>query len=327
MDGNRDHINPAHEQSRKIKGVVTQWNPRISIVMDEYTASTVFGERYKHGADSLISGGINSNTHLDIMGQVLNKFIPAMGDALQDAVTEARADRNAIGLPQTISFLMEVRGIRLADQHFHSRVGTNLVKIQTILETASDDFDSVLSTVEDALQEFIDSDEDIIFTDSSVRETGNFTLIDINNGSVVHPEIEFIRTTPSEANLTRTRAEVYTIPLPCFDDANKLENLGLEVEKPEHGFNGTVETLIIETSQVTPSQCEGTYLNTVTTTARERNIMLPPGSFRVSAKQKNAAMAFIALELENIDSYMTFNITQVDEGEEYPVFRVCREQS
>ncbi|KAG9254758.1 uncharacterized protein F5Z01DRAFT_750091 [Emericellopsis atlantica] len=319
LDRNRDHIKLARKQSRNIKRVVTHINPNI---------------------------------HPDIVDQVLKKFIPAMGDALkeyglrwepyvtngasdddpddavvlEEAVTEARTGRNAIGLTQTISFLLEMRGIRLADQHFHRRVATALVKIHTILETARDDFDSVLSTVEDARQDFIESDEEIIVTDSYVRETRNFTLIDINNGSVVHPQIDFIRTTPSEANLTRARPEAYIIPRPWFDVANKLENLGLEVERLEHGFNGTVETLIIETSRVTPSQYEGTYLNTVTTTARERDVVLPPGSFRVSTRQKNAALAFIALEPENIDSYVTFNIIQVDQGEEYPVFRVPSEK-
>lgn len=53
-----------------------------------------------------------------------------------------------------------------------------------------------------------------------------------------------------------------------------------------------------------------------------REVVLPAGSFRVSTRQKNAALAFIALEPENIDSYVTFNIIPVSAGDEYPVFRL-----
>ena len=61
---------------------------------------------------------------------------------------------------------------------------------------------------------------------------------------------------------------------------------------------------------------------TVTTEAKEREIELPTGSFRVSTRQRNAALAFIALEPENSDSYVSFNIIPVERGDEYPIFRV-----
>lgn len=245
---------------------------------------------------------------------------------LEEAVTEARTGRNAVGLTQAISFLLETRGIRLADQHFQRRVATQLIKITAILETARDEYKDVLSTVEDAIEDFISSDKDIVVTDSYVRENRTFQLVDINNGSVVDAPIEFIRTTPSEANLTRARPEAYLIPRTWFDVADKLKNLGIEVERLDKGFNGTVEAMTIETAGTDGEQYEGTYLNTVTTSSKEKNVILPPGSFRVSTRQKNAALAFITLEPENIDSYVTFNIIQVDEGEEYPIFRIPREE-
>lgn len=42
----------------------------------------------------------------------------------------------------------------------------------------------------------------------------------------------------------------------------------------------------------------------------------------MSTRQKNAALAFIALEPENIDSYVTFNYIPLETGDEYPIFRV-----
>jgi hypothetical protein len=218
-----------------------------------------------------------------------------------------------------------MRGIRLANQHFQRRVATALIKIQTILELARDNADKVKCIVEDAREEFINSDEDIIITDSYVPENRTFTMIDQRNGSVVQAPIEFRRTTPSVANLTRARPEAYIIPRTWIDVAERLEILGLKVDKLDYEFRRTLETLVIESSVVEPELYEGTYLNTVTTNTTTREVVLPVGSFYVSTRQQNAALAFIALEPENIDSYVKFNIIPVETGMEYPIFRIPRE--
>uniref|UniRef100_A0A8H7N0S9 Peptidase M14 carboxypeptidase A domain-containing protein n=1 Tax=Bionectria ochroleuca TaxID=29856 RepID=A0A8H7N0S9_BIOOC len=349
LDPNRDHIKLMREQTRKIKRIVSEWNPHIAIDMHEFTATTIFGGSYQHGADALLSGGINPNIHPEIRKQVLDVFIPHIGNALeaheirwepyvtgssnttigspitlQEAVTEARTGRNAVGLTQTISFLCEMRGIRIANQHFQRRVATALTKITAILELARDNYGSVLSTVEKAREEFINSDDDIVVTDSYVSENRTFTMIDRTNGSVVQAPIKFISTTPSVANITRPRPEAYIIPRTWFDIAERLKILGLKVETIKEQFTGTVETLVATSSSVDTELYEGQFLNTVTTNSTSREIVLPAGSFYVSTRQQNAALAFIALEPENIDSFVTFNIIPFETGMEYPVFRIPR---
>ncbi|KAJ3548775.1 hypothetical protein NM208_g853 [Fusarium decemcellulare] len=350
LDPNREHIKLMRGQSREIKRLVSEWNPHLALDMHEFTAPTVYGGQYQHGSDALLSGGINPNIHPAIREQLLDFFIPAVGKRLEsyglrwepyvtgasnrtegsriqftEAVTEARTGRNAVGLTQTISFLLEMRGIRIADQHFQRRVATALIKIQTILELARDNADKVKAVVEGAREEFINSEEEIVITDSYVPESRTFTMVDTRNGSVVQVPIDFERTTPSVANLTRARPEAYIIPRTWIDVAERLEILGLNVKKLNYEFRRTLDTLIIESSTVEPGLYEGTYLNTVTTNTTRREVVLPVGSYYVSTRQQNAALAFIALEPENIDSYVTFNIIPVEAGDEYPVFRIPRE--
>lgn len=309
----------------------------------------MYGGHYQHGADSLISGGINLNIHQAIRDQVLDHFIPAMGARLEShglrwehyatgssnstpgsaisltqAVTEARTGRNAVGLTQAISFLLEMRGIRLGNQHFQRRVATALIKIEAILELARDQTDEIYPTVEGAIAEFIDSDDDIVVTDSYPRSNRTFTMIDQRDGSVVQAPVTWYETTPSRANLTRARPEAYLIPRSWSDIAERLEILGLEVETLDHEFRGPVEAMTVMSSTLGSRLYEGHVLNTATTETSTRELVLPAGSFRVSTRQKNAALAFTALEPENIDSYVTFNIIPVGRGEEYPVFRIPR---
>ncbi|KAK7983156.1 short chain dehydrogenase reductase [Apiospora arundinis] len=349
LDPNREHIKLMRAQSRGIKRVVSEYKPHISIDMHEFNAPTVYGGQYQHGADSLISGGINLNIHQAIRDQVLNNFIPAMGARLKpygirwehyatgasnstpgsaisftQAVTEARTGRNAVGLTQAISFLLEMRGIRLGNQHFQRRVATALLKIEAILELARDQTDDIYSTVEGAIADFIKSNDDIVVTDSYPRTNRTFTMIDQRNGSVVQAPVTWYETTPSRANLTRARPEAYLIPRSWSDIAERLEILGLDVETLDCEFKGRVEAMTVASSSLGSRLYEGHVLNTVTTNTTTREVVLPVGSFRVSTRQKNAALAFTALEPENIDSYVTFNIIPVGRGEEYPIFRIPR---
>ena len=348
LDGNRDHIKLDRRMSRDIKQTFSDWSPHISVDCHEFGAPSIYGGRYQSGLDAMISGGINLNIHQDMRRMLENLFIAGMGEAMEarslrwgpyvtgstnetvgspiefeEAVTEARTGRNAYGLTQTISFLLEMRGISIANQHFQRRVATALTLLETILNIAHDNSEEVYRTIEDARTDFIESDDDIVVTDSYPEVDGQtWTMVDRRNGSVVEVPITFYRSTPSEVNLTRSRPEAYLIPRTYADIVERLEILGLEVETLQYEYRGTVEALNITSLELDDEIYEGRVLSTVTTSPYERAIHLPSGSYWVSTRQKNAALAFIALEPENIDSYITFGIIYVEEGGEYPIFRV-----
>ncbi|KXT10417.1 hypothetical protein AC579_4405 [Pseudocercospora musae] len=175
------------------------------------------------------------------------------------------------------------------------------------------------------LLDFIEGNEDIIVTDYYTLENRTFTMVDRNNGSIVQVPIEFYATTPSIANLTRSRPEAYLIPRPWSSVAERLSILGLRVQTLDYSYRSTVEALNITSSSLKGTIYEGHVLNTVTTEPISKDVVLPAGSFLVSTRQKNAALAFITLEPENIDSYVTFGIVPVEEGDEYPIYRVMGE--
>ncbi|KAF2165668.1 hypothetical protein M409DRAFT_67051 [Zasmidium cellare ATCC 36951] len=344
LDGNRDHIKLDRQQSRDIKQTFMDYIPHISVDMHEFVGPTVYAGDYHIAADAMISGGVNPNIHPDIRALLLDNFIPHMGDklavfglrwepyvigasdgsriVLAEAETPARTGRNAYGLTQTVSFLCEMRGIMLAEQHFQRRVSTGLLQLEAILETARNDFANVYTTIERARREFINSTEDIVVTDSPTLQNRTFTMIDRNNGSVLQVPVDFYGTTPSVANLTRPRPEAYLLPRTYSSLASLLRTQGLEISTLDHAFHGPVEALRITSSSLSDTLYEGHVRHTVTTSQREREVHLPAGSFLVSTRQQNAALAFVALEPENVDSFVAFNLIPVGVGDEYPVYRV-----
>ncbi|KAM3424494.1 hypothetical protein BST61_g6498 [Cercospora zeina] len=352
LDPNRDHIKLDRKQTREIKQVFSDWNPHLAVDLHEYNGPTVYGGDYQHGNDALIAGGIHPNVHTNIRSYLNDVLIPMIGNRLESyglrwgpyvtgssnttsgspivwdgPATQPRSGRNAMGLTQTITFLFEMRGIRLADQHFQRRVATALIKLEAILEYARDNTEKVRSIVEDARADFISSNEEIVINDSP---RGNltqqpFNFVDRRNGSIVELVVDFYETRPAVVNLTRSRPEAYLIPRAWYDIVERLEILGLEVQTLDYEYRGTVEALNITSSELDDSIYEGHVLNTVTTEPLTKEVHLPPGSFLVSTRQQNAALAFITLEPETIDSYITFNFIALGTGDEYPIYRILAE--
>ncbi|KAI1123742.1 carboxypeptidase [Nemania abortiva] len=344
LDPNREHTKLARWQSRSIKQLLSSFSPHIAVDMHEFTGTRLTDGRYKHGMDALIAAGKNLNTHEDIRNMSENLFASGIakrleaagfrwesyftmawsdvpGITLLEAGSDAKAGRNSFGLMQAIGILNEVRGIRLADQHFQRRVSTALTMVSAILDIALENFDEVYSTVETAIEKFIASDDDIILTDYRNPMSRSVSFIDVTNGSLVQLPTNWLSTTPTIANLTRTRPEAYLIPRTWSDLAIRLNESGVIVETLDYEYHGTVEALKITSASPAQAYYEGAIQVTVTTEPYEREVRLPVGSFRISTRQKNAALAFVTLEPENIDSYVRFNLLPVSTRDEYPIFR------
>ncbi|KAF2730155.1 Zn-dependent exopeptidase [Polyplosphaeria fusca] len=343
FDPNRDHVKLARQQTRDLKHFFSSFAPHIAVDMHEYGASTRYADDYSNAADGMYSAAKNLNIHPSIRSLSESVFAPAINASLssrglrgepymtasstsdpvqlEEAGTDAKIGRNAMGLTQCITFLFETRGIRIADQSFRRRTLAGLQMVLGVLETARERADEVYQIIESAVQEFLHDAADVVVTDYTRYENRTFTMVDRRTGDVVQLPVEWASTTPATANLTRPRPEGYLIPRAWADLAERLVVSGLEVDTMDEPFEGTVQAYNITSSAIARSYYEGVIRNTVTTELLTRDIKLPAGSFFVSAAQKNAGLAFVALEPENIDSYVTFGIVPMEVGDEYPVFR------
>jgi hypothetical protein len=219
--------------------------------------------------------------------------------------------------------LFETRGIKLANQHWQRRVATALVMLEALVQTAADNADQVYKTVEDAREDFINSDDDIVVTDYGTETQIDWTYISKANGSLVDVPVTFMNMTPVTANLTRERPEAYVFSRAWVDVADRLRAAGLTVDELKSDFRGRVQAYNITSAEVSATKYEGIARTTVTTALKEKDIAIPAGGYMVSTRQKNAAHLFNVIEPENIDSYATFNILPVNVGDEYQVYKVA----
>jgi len=249
-----------------------------------------------------------------------------------DAVPVARLGRNAMGLTQTLPLLFETRGLKHADQHFQRRVATMVLSLSGLLEILRDGRASVQNMIQGAREDFVAGVEDITIQDWPVPVNTTFPMVSRNDGSVVNVPATLQDTTRSIPVLTRPCPAEYLIPKPWSFVAENLRILGVEVEPISTEWRGTVSTLLVTEAQRFNTTYRGTtfedlripYLTAVQTENSTRDVVLPAGSFRIRTSQKNAALAFAALEPESDDSFVTYNDIPLGKGDEYPVFKVLK---
>ncbi|KAK7428875.1 hypothetical protein QQZ08_004645 [Neonectria magnoliae] len=346
FDPNRDHIKLASSQTREIKKLIAEFGPHIGVDSHEYSANRAYGVKgqWAQAVDGQISAMKNLNIHQDIRELAEETFVPKVAAAMEardlrwspyitgvqkeeplvftELNTEARAGDVSLALSQTLVFLTETRGIMLGSQHFQRRVAAGLVMVESLIQTAADNAGKVYSVVEGAREKFAGSNDDIVITDSPQPTNTTWKFIELESGKLVELPVQFLSTTPVVANLTRSRPEAYVFPRAWKEAADRLRIAGVKVDSLNADFRGEVEALNITSATVGKTLYQGTALTTVTTETIRKEIRMPAGSFWVSTRQKNAAYALVTLEPEGVDSYVTFNVLPVNEGDEYPVYRV-----
>ncbi|KAL4968453.1 uncharacterized protein BDV14DRAFT_196758 [Aspergillus stella-maris] len=298
FDPNHNHIKLAWQQTREIKQIINKFDLHVIANMHEYSIFLIpmihvlLEDLFmKNIADNMQAMGLHAGPYM-IGLSVSNSFMAA--------------DFAKAGM---------MCGIGIADQKFQRRTAAGLMMLGSIVQTAADNAETVFKIVKDGINKFILLTNNIVVTDYSKIETCPFTMVDRANGSVVHPPVRFASTMSSLANLTRARPEAYFIPVAWSDLAERLREAGCKAETLDSPFEGTVETLTITSAELDTSYYEGVIRVTTTTESSERTISLPEGSFLVRTRQKNAALVMVALEPENIDSYVSFNILPVEAGD------------
>ncbi|CAH0056116.1 unnamed protein product [Clonostachys solani] len=346
LDPNRDHTKMTSQQTRDIKKLVMEFAPHLAADCHEYTAPRGVGAnaQWLPSQDGQFCGVKNLNVHEDILKLQEGLFADSMAAALErnglrwsayitgnsgtddivleETTSDAKYGDVSIGLNQAVVFTLETRGIRLGDQHWKRRLVSQLTMVEALLEAASDNYESVFSTIENARTEFISSDKDIIITDYARETNITWPYIERDTGKIVDVPVTMMNCTPMVANLTRPRPEAYIFPRAWRLAAELLRDSGVIVEELKTNFKGTVSALNITTATLATTKYEGIAMTTVTTKSFEKEVEIPAGGYVVSTRQKNAVIAFNTLEPETVDSFAKFNILPVVAGDEYQVYRI-----
>ncbi|KAI4658638.1 uncharacterized protein J4E79_006396 [Alternaria viburni] len=342
-DPNRDHAVLERQQTRAIRKLQSKFDPHIFIDDHEYTGGNLVAEKYIRAQDLLVSANKNQNVNPSIRAlnqefvddifsvaeskdlRIFPYFTTSVANGtitIEEPDALAAANHKGAGNYQALTFLVETRGIAIADQHFQRRVASHVIVLETILNKAVDEFDDVYSTIEAGRKAFIDSKDEIVVTYEQRITNKTVPFIDASTGSLVSVPVRSRNSDPSIVTLSRPRPKAYVFSRAWADVAERLRILGVTVDVLEKDFVGNVEALVVTKAELAGTKFEGIAGTTVTTNTTQRAVTISAGGFYVDTKQKNAGYAFTLLEPEGEASQVYYNKIPLEVGDEYPVFRV-----
>ncbi|MCQ6267516.1 M14 family metallocarboxypeptidase [Fictibacillus sp. WQ 8-8] len=361
LDANRDYMKVEYPEVQAVHKAVNEYKPDVVLDAHEYTVNSPlfkkFGEQGSVSSyDLLISSAKNLNIPKQLRktsdNLVLNKVKQVLDQrklshhdyytldtdddgqlVATEGSTETRIGRNALGLKNTLTYLIETRGINIGRADFNRRVYAQATAQENFIKTTAADANKIKTAVKNARQDVINKGKEANDKDTIVIKSENkrvpdqqLEVVDLAQAKKANIPIVWEDSTDAYPTLERERPTAYIMPPAYHSIARKLETLGVNVQKLQGPVSKSVERYKVTGKKVSTTLENGHYTNEVTTDVKETVRSFPAGSYVFSMGQPNANFIALALEPESVDSYVTFNFIPTDVGDELPIYRYLSER-
>jgi hypothetical protein len=232
----------------------------------------------------------------------------------------SRSSCTAFALTNSISSLIEVRGVGIGKKSFKRRVNSTFLVALSYLETSYSNVDEVKQVIEQAKKDrsfaVLKSKLNIYKKDIQVLDLDKSEEVTFE--AVIHDKLDAV------AVDSRIRPQAYIIKKNQYDIIEKLNLLGLRLEdlKLENLYN--VEQYIVEDYFKEKMKYEGVYMQKVKT--KTENIDLENNSdyLILSMDQRKSNLAIEVLEPEAPNSFVSYSIIPTFIGDILPVYRLTQ---
>lgn len=349
-DLNRDQTKFADPMSPVIKSAFIKWNPEASFDFHEYTPLQ------KKGTEGILNGNsagyydvlflpsgnlnvpeclrkistdlfeTNAEKALDEKGYSHNfYFTPSekAGDVvLAKGGNNPRSSSTNYALANSISMLVEIRGIGLGRTSYARRTYCTFLVAKSMLETAAVNFKEVKKAVRKAVKETIKRKNEIAVTADESLTSYPVKFIDTSTNEAVTLDMKVYDALLPVATLTRKRPVAYLLTPECKAEVAKMEILGIRVTNTDKPMTLSVESYTISSYMEEKIKWEDIYPVIVQSKLTSSMKSFPAGSFVVELDQKNANYAVILLEPEAENGFVNMAITKTALGNELPFYRL-----
>ncbi|NVK03750.1 MAG: succinylglutamate desuccinylase/aspartoacylase family protein [Flavobacteriia bacterium] len=348
LDLNRDQTKLMAPETIALKNAFFAFDPHIAVDFHEYRPNRRdfqnFGRYGVTGAYDvmfLYSGNLNvpaalrnftKDQFVDPAAQVLDNAGLSNHDyfstrdvmgavVFNQGSMNARSSATNYALANTISTLIEVRGVGLGRTSFKRRVYSSFLVATSYLQTAYENVEEVKAVLDKSTTD----ESDVVLEIDRPMSEANFTV----NDNALREQVQisaFVRDAwKSEAVRTRPRPTAYIIPASYEHLIEKLRTLGLEVEPLSMQMQLSVEKYVVTEYWRDAAEYEGTHVQDVTTETESFTFEAPAGTYVVRMNQRRSNMAIELLEPETPNSFVSFGLIELEEGAELPYYRISNE--
>lgn len=347
LDLNRDQTKLLAPETRRLKAAFNRFRPHVAVDFHEYRPYRRdfirFGRRgitQIYDVMFLYSGNLNVPALLrrftrdayvapaieavETRGLRQHDYITTRniyGDIhFNQGSTNARSSATSFALANTVSILVEVRGVGLARTAFKRRVMTTYWVARSFLETAARES----TRTQSVLRESARNQAPIVVRSRRGREVSHIQTIDVADEREIELEIRVRNALASEPVLERPRPFAYVLLPTAVENVERLELLGLEISRLSTKEVLPTQAFRVTSSRSAPYSEEGARRQSVEIEVVETSVEFPAGSFVVRMDQPRAPLAAETLEPEMDNSFVAWGVLEAREGAELPVYRVMK---
>tara|TARA_B110000503_G_scaffold142032_1_gene237485 strand:- start:1657 stop:3198 length:1542 start_codon:yes stop_codon:yes gene_type:complete len=345
LDLNRDQTKLMAPESILLKQTFSNFKPEVALDFHEYKAYRKdfsklgnFGIAGYYDVMFLYSGNLNVPQNMrtltdslfvqkarDLMDQnKLSHHNYVTTDELQGDIvfnqgsTNSRSSATSYALTNSISTLIEVRGVDIGRTSYKRRINTTFLIGMSYLKTAYDHAALLKKEIIKAQNKA----KQITITSTRKIYKDTIQVIDLDTYEILDFEITTRDALKSIPKLSRNLPEAYLISPNQEALITKLKILGVHVETLQEDTAYDVECYTVVSYKKNNMPYEKMILQTVETNLSEKNILFLKGTYIISTHQKNAPVLTEVLEPEAPNSFVSFGVLKTELNQNLPIYRL-----
>ncbi len=229
----------------------------------------------------------------------------SMGGAQPDTA------RNVHGLKNTISILLESRGVGIGRLHLQRRVHSHVVALKSILANAAAHADALVALRREADAQTVASacQGTVVVLAAQTAEQREMLMLDPVTGADKTVSVQWFSSLQLRPVITRARPCGYWLSAGADDAVQRLQALGVQVQRLRAATQLQAEAWR-ETSRIEGARPDvrgalddGHAVRLVQVATDAARLAVPAGSWYVSLAQPLAQLAVAALEPDSPNSY------------------------
>lgn len=345
LDLNRDHTKLLAKESICLKRAFSDFGAEVSVDFHEYTPFRkdfaklgAYGIANIYDVMFLYSG--NLNVPKELRDYTNDRFVNNAREVLvennlryhdyvsshkyqgsihfKQGSNSARSSCTSFALTNSISSLIEVRGVGIGKTSFKRRVNSTFLVALSYLKSSYEN----IYEIKDVISKANKSKAIAVLKSKSRIYKKNIQTIDLDKSEEVKFEIIVHDKLDAIAISERPRPEAYLIHKDEVSVIKKLQLLGLNLDSVLTENEIVVEQYIIEEYAIDAMKYEGVFMQKVK--AKTNSVVLKINSewLVLNMNQRKSNLAIEVLEPEAPNSFVSYSVIPTEKGATLPIYRV-----